>query len=65
MPKILRLPDVIKNTGLSRSTIYAFMKEGKFPQNICLGIRARGWNENDIQAWINSRSIATGGQHAG
>jgi prophage regulatory protein len=52
---ILRLPDVKKRTGLSRSSIYAFMKEGKFPKSSRLGSRSIGWSESEISAWINSR----------
>ncbi len=58
--KILRLKNVIEKTGLSRSTIYAYMKEGRFPQAIRLGARAVGWNENDIDIWIEGCQEARG-----
>lgn len=41
--KIIRLPEVVKITGLSRSTIYLRMSKGDFPQSISLGERAVGW----------------------
>ena len=41
--QILRLTDVIAMTGLSRSTIYLRMVQGKFPNKINLGSRAVGW----------------------
>ena len=50
--QILRLKDVMKRTGLSRSTIYMQMSEGKFPQSRSLGARAVGWLESDIDQWI-------------
>lgn len=53
--KVLRLCKVKDRTGLSRSTIYAMMKNRTFPQNIQLGIRSVGWLESDIQGWIESR----------
>ncbi|MDA9818418.1 AlpA family transcriptional regulator [Flavobacteriaceae bacterium] len=54
--KILRLPQVIEATGLSRSTIYAFMKKGEMPKAFSLtGGRAVGWLESDIQLWIDSK----------
>lgn len=57
MKRILRLPEVKKKTGLSRSTIYAFMKEEKFPTSINLGGgRAIGWIEESIDNWIDSKS---------
>ena len=52
---VLRLPDVISKTGLSRSTIYARIYEGKFPLQISLGPRAVGWLECEIDAWITDQ----------
>lgn len=42
-------------TSLSRSAIYAKIKEGTFPAGIRLGERAVGWRESDIEAWLASR----------
>jgi prophage regulatory protein len=53
--RILRLPEVKARTGLSRSSIYAYIKEGKFPQHISLGERSVGWYESEIDAWVASR----------
>lgn len=53
--KVLRLPEVIERTGLSRSTIYAHIKEDKFPAFFKLGARAIGWNSEDIDCWIEQR----------
>ena len=52
---ILRLPAVKSRTGLSRSTIYLRIAEGSFPKPIALGVRAVGWLESDIEAWLASR----------
>jgi prophage regulatory protein len=54
--RILRLPEVKEITGLSTSTIYAWMIEGKFPKSINLGNRSVGWLESAIASWISSRS---------
>lgn len=53
--RLLRLPDVITKTGFKRSSIYAFIKQGKFPAPKLLGVRAIGWVEADIDAWIDGR----------
>jgi prophage regulatory protein len=50
---ILRLPDVIKRTGLSRSSIYLRIKNNQFPRQISLGVKAVGWVESEIQEWID------------
>ena len=52
---ILRLPTVQNRTGLSRSTIYFQISEGRFPKPISLGIRAVGWLESDVDAWLAGR----------
>lgn len=46
---------VQERTGLSRSTIYAMMAAGSFPKPIPLGLRAVGWAESEIAAWLESR----------
>jgi len=56
---ILRLPIVKKRTGLGKSSIYAYMAEGRFPKNIKLGDRAVGWEDDKIDAWIESRIKAS------
>jgi prophage regulatory protein len=55
--KMIRLPTVIEQTGLSRSSIYLRMKNNKFPQSISLGDRAIAWLEEDINQWIEDRII--------
>ena len=53
--KILRLPEVKRSTGLSRSSIYLRMANGDFPKSISLGGRAVGWLESDIQTWVDGK----------
>jgi prophage regulatory protein len=62
--RVLRRKDVEKRTGLSRSTIYLFMKGGCFPRPINLGPRSVGWLENEIEAWLQSRIQARDGEVA-
>ncbi|MDH5644189.1 MAG: AlpA family transcriptional regulator [Gemmatimonadota bacterium] len=50
--RILRLPEILSRTGLSRSTIYLRISEGKFPAQIALGERAVGWLESDVDNWL-------------
>ncbi|GAB5452313.1 MAG: hypothetical protein Hals2KO_26410 [Halioglobus sp.] len=64
---ILRLPQVKSRTGLSRSTIYLRISEGRFPKPVSLGGRAVGWIDKEIADWVNqqieaSRKIADGGR---
>lgn len=52
---ILRLPEVKKQTGLSRSGIYQLISLGQFPKQIKLSVRSSGWVESEIQQWIDDR----------
>jgi len=52
---ILRLPEVIKVTGLSRSGIYQLIASQQFPKQIKLGARASGWIESEILEWISKK----------
>jgi prophage regulatory protein len=53
--KIIRLKRVKELTGLSKSTIYQFIQEGKFPQQIPLGQNSSGWLESEVLEWIQQR----------
>ena len=56
--RILRLPQVQAQVGLSRSTIYLQVQEGTFPAPIKLGARAVGWLESDVHNWLTNRISA-------
>lgn len=53
--KILRLPAVKACTGLSRSTIYLRISEGRFPKPVSLGGRAVGWIEAEVNDWLDQQ----------
>ena len=53
---IWRLPEVLRQTGLSRSTIYEMVSRGDFPRQIKLGRRAVGWAADEVIEWINEKA---------
>ena len=53
--RFLRLPEVQHRTGLSRSTIYVRLNQGRFPRPVALGARAVGWIEAEVDEWIRGR----------
>jgi prophage regulatory protein len=59
IPVFLRLPSVIRVTGLGRSTIYRLMAEQKFPCPVRLGPRAVAWRRSEIEAWSDARPLAS------
>ena len=56
--RILRLPEVMKKTGLGRTNLYQMTKAGQFPQSVSLGAKAMGWVEEEIDKWIEQRMAA-------
>ena len=65
MHKIMRLPQVMKDTGLARSTIYKKITENTFPKQISLGAKSVGWVEADVQEWIEKRIRESAGAIGG
>jgi prophage regulatory protein len=42
-------------TGLAKSTIWLYVKEGKFPKQIKLSPKISVWKESDVEAWITEQ----------
>ncbi|PHV09647.1 helix-turn-helix transcriptional regulator [Chitinimonas sp. BJB300] len=53
--RFLRLPEVMSRTALSRSSIYAAIQRGIFPNSISLGGKSVAWLESEITAWQAAR----------
>lgn len=54
-PILLRLPMVMRITGLARSTIYKLISQNQFPVPIKLSKRAVAWLQSEIESWVSSR----------
>lgn len=52
---MLRLKEVINKTGLSRSSVYKYISEDKFPQPVHLGERTVAWVESEIEDWLKEK----------
>ena len=52
--RILRLPAVLARTGLSRSTLYRKIEQGKFPRQIKISERCAGWRQSAIEEWLRN-----------
>jgi prophage regulatory protein len=55
---LVRLNQVKARTGLSRSTLYAYVRNGRFPAPVAISERCVAWVEGEIDRWIEDR-IAT------
>ncbi len=50
--ELMKLADVVKETRLSRASIYRLIAKGKFPKQIYLSERATAWLRSEVMAWI-------------
>ncbi|MCG6340598.1 AlpA family transcriptional regulator [Vibrio fluvialis] len=53
--RLITLREVIALTSLSRSSIYKYISENKFPQRISAGERSVRWVESEVQEWISNK----------
>jgi len=49
--RLIRLPEVLRKTGLSRSRVYA---DKTFPERVRLGKRSVAWDEAEVDEWIQA-----------
>ena len=57
--QILRLPQVIKETGLARSTVYLRIDQGLLTKPISLGGKSVGWPVDEITKINAARTKVT------
>jgi len=55
--RILRMPEVVSTSGLSRAQIYLLISKGEFPSQIKLTSQGKiaGWLHSEIMTWLQSR----------
>lgn len=53
--RLIKLQEVMEKTSLSRSTLYRYMANGKFPKNVSLGERSVAWVESEVVDWLLER----------
>ncbi len=58
---MLRPPEVMARTGLSRTTLWRRVRAGEFPAPTVLGVNAIGWPASAIAAWLAGRPQRTYG----
>lgn len=58
--KIVRTPEVIRLTGLSRVTLWRLERVGQFPRRLRLSPNSVGWREDEVFNWIESRPRGLG-----
>ena len=56
--RILRLEEVTRTVGLSKSTILRRIRHGQFPRPVRLGgpdTQAVGWRHSEVMKWVAKR----------
>ena len=54
-PRLIRIADVVHITSLARSTIYALMQAGRFPERVRISPSAVRWHEGEVRQWVHDR----------
>lgn len=55
MNNLLKLPEVMTRTSLSRSQIYALAQRGEFPKPVKLSERSSAWVDSEVVEWIDQK----------
>ncbi|CAM4182847.1 helix-turn-helix transcriptional regulator [Vibrio neonatus] len=53
--RLVRMPEVLRITGLSKSSVYDRMNRGLFPKSVSLGGRSIAFVESEVNQWVNSQ----------
>ena len=53
-PKFIKLPEVVSICCMSKTSIYAAIRKGKFPKPVKLGNRCAVWVQSEVHGWVNS-----------
>ena len=53
--RFLDLAAVLRQTTLSKSTVYALMSDGQFPRPCRIGRRASRWDAGEVDQWMRDR----------
>jgi prophage regulatory protein len=50
--RLVRMPELLARTTLSRATIYRRMERGEFPRSIAIGQNSAAWYASDVDRWL-------------
>ena len=56
--RAVRFPKLKTIVGASRSTIFRWERDGKFPKHFKLGKNSVAWLLSDVQKWLQERATA-------
>ena len=53
--RILRMPEIMRRSQLSRTTIWRKVRSGEFPAPVQLSANAIGWHAHIFEKWLKTR----------
>lgn len=53
--KFIRMNQLLERIPLSKSTLWTWAKDGRFPKPVRLGPRSTAWRIADIEKWEKAR----------
>ena len=56
--RLMRLPEVLDITGVSKSSLYEMIRQARFPAPVGISVRAVGWRSEDVDVWLKARQPA-------
>ena len=59
--RMIRLPEICRLTGISKSTIYRLIGQGRFPKSVSGGDRLSLWRLREVMAWNRDRNASPPG----
>lgn len=54
-PKLIRVSEVMRLTGFSRSHVFTMARNGEFPKQVKLSPNTSAWVESEVLDWIEKR----------
>lgn len=58
LPSLLTQAEVLALLGVSRPTLWAWRRDGRFPGAVRIGPNSIRWRESDVRAWLANRPSA-------
>lgn len=55
MENYLTVKEVAKKLHVSKTTIYKFLSEGRFPKPVPLGTNIKRWPESVLDKWLKDK----------
>ena len=56
--RLIRLPEVMRITSLSRTQIYRMISTGSFSKQSRISHKVAAWRQSDVAAWVASVTAA-------